>query len=485
MSAPPLATPLVRALLLTGLCVAAIGAPPACLLSTGGLPGGACGDGLRAAEEACDGDDLGGETCAGLGLGEGELRCTAECTPDVSACGVKNTCGDGVIAGGEACDGKDLGGEDCQSLGHLGGALACSAQCQRDESGCLDAPGDWLDVAWARRRTLTVQRAKVAEPISPFALLVEITEVGLGAAKADGGDLVFTAADGKTVLPHEIESFTGSPPTLVAWVAVDAISPDVDTVLYLYYENPLAAPKPPAGVWDASYAGVYHLGEAVSSGADGGLHLDATGQGRDGTQHGNGPVTGKIGTGQRFGGKGEYIDLAHPEQFALGDADCSISAWINTSSKKSMGIVLKSKALVHEPGDKLFGLNHDADKLGQDQGWVDYLSGTSKVDDGLWHHVVWTQKKDDSGEEERWTLYVDGAAESDKLATTKLDVPGHTLRVGWHADGSYFDEPFDGIIDELQLSAVTRSPGWVLTTFQNQRKPSEFVVVGPEESLPK
>ncbi len=99
--------------------------------------------------------------------------------------------------------------------------------------------------------------------------------------------------------------------------------------------------------------------------------------------------------------------------------------------------------------------------------------------------MVWTQKKDDSGEEERWTLYVDGAAESDKLATTKLDVPGHTLRVGWHADGSYFDEPFDGIIDELQLSAVTRSPGWVLTTFQNQRKPSEFVAVGPEESLPK
>jgi hypothetical protein len=46
-------------------------------------------------------------------------------------------CGDGIrLAGTEACDGGDLGGQSCASQGHGTGVLACTASCTFDFSGC-------------------------------------------------------------------------------------------------------------------------------------------------------------------------------------------------------------------------------------------------------------------------------------------------------------------------------------------------------------
>ena len=379
----PAPSPL-RPLLLPAIVLAALSAPPACVFHTGGIddPDGLpaeCGDGVRQAEEPCEGDDLGEKTCADLDYESGTLTCTAACAFDLSACKKVAACGDGIAGAGEPCDGKDLGGNDCAALGHLSGPLACTSKCELDESACIDPPANWFDVAWLRRRTIIIHHAKVAEDLLSFAVLVDMKEVGLGAAKEDGSNLVFTASDGKTKLSHEIESFSGSPPRLLAWVSVPTLSATANTVFYVYYENPKAqSQESPAEVWDASYAGVWHLSEAVDAGSDGGQHKDATGKGRDGTQHGNGGGTGKIGRGQQLGGDGDYIDIAHPGDFVIGDADCTISAWIKTSSSQPMGIVLKTKEVTHEEGDKLFGLNHDSKKLGLDQGWVAYVGGKTE-----------------------------------------------------------------------------------------------------------
>jgi uncharacterized protein (TIGR02145 family) len=119
------------------------GGSPACTpgcgaVSDGGCTGGHCGDGVRNGPEACDGSDLGGETCAGLGYHDGgALACAADCTLDVAAC-VGGPCGDGVVDPGEACDGTDLGGQTCAGLGyHGGGDLACTDECTLEVSGCL------------------------------------------------------------------------------------------------------------------------------------------------------------------------------------------------------------------------------------------------------------------------------------------------------------------------------------------------------------
>ena len=124
----------------------------------------------------------------------------------------------------------------------------------------------WYDADWQYRFTVTIDPAMVSgsADLTDFPLLITLTDVDLKDAahaghvgQADGGDLLFTSADGTTQLDHEIESYDPATGTLVAWVKVPTLSPATDTVLYLYYGNAAAANQQnAAAVWSNGYAGV-------------------------------------------------------------------------------------------------------------------------------------------------------------------------------------------------------------------------------------
>jgi hypothetical protein len=57
--------------------------------------------------------------------------------------------------------------------------------------------------------------------------------------------------------------------------------------------------------------------------------------------------------------------------------------------------------------------------------------------------------------------------------------PAETLLIGDRSAGS---RQFHGFIDEVRLSNVARSRGWITTEYVNQNSPSSFYSVGPEES---
>src|SRR5262245_50735015 len=101
-------------------------------------PGEQCGDSARGGEEVCDGTDLGGATCESVGFGAGTLKCEGNCRDfDRSACGVPASCGNGVKDTVEICDGADLAGATCVGLGYGAGTLACKGNCGNfDVSGC-------------------------------------------------------------------------------------------------------------------------------------------------------------------------------------------------------------------------------------------------------------------------------------------------------------------------------------------------------------
>jgi hypothetical protein len=108
---------------------------------------GACGDGVIDAGEACDGSDLDGASCTSLGFAVGTLACTSACLYDTSDCsGGAVNCGDGQLSAGEECDASDLGEQTCETLGFASGTLTCSADCELDTSGCSDC-GDGVQGA--------------------------------------------------------------------------------------------------------------------------------------------------------------------------------------------------------------------------------------------------------------------------------------------------------------------------------------------------
>jgi len=98
-----------------------------------------CGDGFLEADEVCDGEELDGETCETQGFYNGSLACLSDCSGyDTDGC--LGYCGDGEINGEEMCDGEDLGGASCESLGYGGGDLGCLIDCSGyDTSGCSAA----------------------------------------------------------------------------------------------------------------------------------------------------------------------------------------------------------------------------------------------------------------------------------------------------------------------------------------------------------
>ena len=118
-------------------------------------PAPQCGDGIVGGTEACDGNDLGGESCASMGA-TGTLRCAADCTFDTCECTWEDfdqpecdpdpsgVCGDHVIDRGEECDGSDYGGEEgwvpsCEETVGIGyhGYVSCTPGCELDASACF------------------------------------------------------------------------------------------------------------------------------------------------------------------------------------------------------------------------------------------------------------------------------------------------------------------------------------------------------------
>jgi hypothetical protein len=124
---------------------------PACIFDKSACTSPSCGDGTVDPGEECDcggmgtncsGAQLANSTCTSLPSPNGSpyaggaLACNspASCSFNKTAC---TYCGDGVRNGGESCDGGDIAGQTCQGLGFSGGgALGCNGDCSFNTGGC-------------------------------------------------------------------------------------------------------------------------------------------------------------------------------------------------------------------------------------------------------------------------------------------------------------------------------------------------------------
>lgn len=100
--------------------------------------------------------------------------------------------------------------------------------------------------------------------LANFPVLVRVPTATASECRADGADMRFTSADGKTVYPHEIDAWNPSGESTV-WVLLPEMKNGTSFVMewgdadYTGPETPLAK----GAVWDpAGYAGVWHMTEA-------------------------------------------------------------------------------------------------------------------------------------------------------------------------------------------------------------------------------
>jgi ribosomal protein S17E len=166
----------------------------------------------------------------------------------------------------------------------------------------------------------------------------------------------------------------------------------------------------------------------------------------------------------KLDGAGDYVELGSSSAVNLGTSDFTIEAWIKTTAAGGQQtIVGKAPAGAWASGGKQFTLEAGGELLFDAFG-VGNATGTTKVNDGAWHHVAVTFA--DASNTVR--MYVDGrletlgavngqpAAAGTTSHTLNLgaDVASHAVRIGsLHGAGGFFN----GEIDDVRIWSSARS----------------------------
>ena len=351
-------------------------------------------------------------------------------------------------------------------------ASACGFQVAASGTGGDDAGPDsgptsctsssWRDPGWKSRYPLVVQSGRVTGTPGELVVPVVITSAELERARTAGTDLVFTAADGKTVLPFELEAFDASTGALVAWVELP-VSSSADLTFYLYFDNDAqTSPVPRPDPW-SDYLAVWHF-HNDAAGVSPSI-VDSTGNGNHAAATGFEPadkVAGKLDSAWRFDGTNNGAMLTpfiHPAQF-------TIEAWVRPTAITGYHTVVDNNM-----NRRWFGLF----RFGADLG-LDYWDGadhaaTIPVTLNVWHHVVASY----IGNQLR--LYLDGTQVGSTF-TLSLAAQMSPLHIGYSIAG----ERFHGIIDELRIRTSGLEDDEVLTSYTAQNAPGQFIVPGALET---
>lgn len=355
----------------------------------------------------------------------------------------------------------------------------------------------WLDPAWDHRKHIAINHLQVVESQSNFPVLVLIdaaTDVAM-AARGDGNDIVFTDSDGRTVLDHEIERWKNS--QLVAWVRLPQVSATTDTIFYMYYGNAAATNQEnPVGVWDENFVAVWHFDQMPPE-----QMLNST---RVSNVHGtpsasmtaSASVEGKIGKGLDFVNADDLVDVG--SESVIDDLSAlTFEAWILWRGEQDAAspvphrrIYAKSKNDSPEPhtwyflreGSDTVNLRLQRDRDGHTQNMLIDTDGQPLRLNQHGHVAVLFDVP--AG---RFDLYVNGAKAEYQAATTlganALDSDAaYSFVIG---NRTKADKSLNGVMDEVRLSAVARSEGWIKTSHANQSAPEGFCIVGSEESVPR
>ncbi|MGH2621717.1 MAG: DUF2341 domain-containing protein, partial [Anaerolineales bacterium] len=366
----------------------------------------------------------------------------------------------------------------------------------------------WYSPDWQYRRKITIQDAQVSgsSNFSYFPVLISSTDLTLRdtgnggkVSQSDGGDIVFTAANGTTKLDHEIEKYVNTSGQLIAWVEVPTLNATANTDIYLYYGNGtgVADQWNIAGTWDEgganNFRGVWHEKEDPGPGGAGDIK-DSTTNANHGTAAASmtsaDQVAGKIDGSLHFDGVDDLVNAGSAASLD-NHPSMTMEAWINPAGwgevpTNGFGRVLDKTTRKMYLISSENGFINTFKFLQSFSTRSGYWFATSDVLSlGTWAQVVVTYNS--SSTSNTPTFYLNG-----QVLTTTVD-PNYAPGPSGTATGDgandmiignsdLADRSFEGVIDEARYSNVIRSADWIATEFNNQSAPSSFYSLGSEET---
>ena len=294
---------------------------------------------------------------------------------------------------------------------------------------------------WPNKNKIVVNAQAAGAPVADVLIAVRLHSGNFDftAARPDGSDLRFIAADDKTELKYHIEKFDPVNELAVVWVNLPKVDPkDKAAYFWLYSGNEKAtAAADPKGTFDAATIADFHFAEKS-------LLLDASASNLTAIGDVGVQKAALLGEAAVFNGKPINIAAAK-----LGGAGFTWSAWIKPAAIPQQGVLFSQ-------GDTVIKL--DGNKLSLTAGKASVSGGEIKP--GTWQHLAVTITAGGA------TLYVNGSAVGNGSAALAETQSAIDVGLG-----------YNGELDELQLANTARSADWLKLAASGQSAEGQLITV--------
>ncbi|MFC1742201.1 DUF2341 domain-containing protein, partial [Nanoarchaeota archaeon] len=326
-------------------------------------------------------------------------------------------------------------------------------------------PPTWWNSAWSKRKEINLTNAG-STALTDFPAYLNVSKES--AMQSDYDDLRFfngSCGAAGVELAYEIENYNSTKADV--WLRIPTLSTG-NTTICMYYGNSGAGyGENVTGVWDDNYHVVLHLNETS------GDRYDSTRYGNNGTNSG---VT------HESVGVVDGADYFNSDTLIIPNADTNlhfplnitVETWFKTS--QSIGAMVM-KHQESNTGDWFLATQSGApDKLKWSvrNGTADWNSVVTPdaISDNEWHMGVGTF------DNVTMRLYLDGVEVNSTASQGEISNVEQQITIGDEASELW---PYIGYLDEIRISNITRSAGWVNQSYQFIANQSSFVDFGSEE----
>ncbi|MEM5793312.1 MAG: DUF2341 domain-containing protein [Candidatus Aenigmatarchaeota archaeon] len=360
-----------------------------------------------------------------------------------------------------------------------------SVTCRGGECGDVDAtldpPENWWNTSFKYRQKLTFTKwygSSNTSNLTDFPILVKLNPNNFNYSRSPTGtDLRFIDSDNTTVLPYERELWNTSGDSFI-WVKVPLLENTSTDYIWMYFNASVEDGENKTGVWDQYFKGVWHLNETS------GTRYDSTGKNNLTDSNGVTRVTGNIG-GMA------YFEQDNRQSLNITDSDQTGLDFTNSftfmaitkreSNNDYNSIISKGNYDVGQFSYMWFiGWLGSVKFRASSNGVVFNIDCSSDFDlttDGT-HSILFLTY---NGSVLR--LYKDGeevnsgdfpCIDNDTIYNSNAKF----IIGGLDSSGGDF---FDGTIDEVRVSNISRSSSWINASYLTMT--DNLITYGPEEGV--
>jgi hypothetical protein len=342
----------------------------------------------------------------------------------------------------------------------------------------------WWNESWGSCRNITINGSMIYGNLTDYPALISLDNStgNFATALDDWNDVIFinnSCALNGSMMDFEKENYTIYNATY--WVRLPEITP-AGLEIAVYYDTPFDPGDltNATGVWDEHYIMVLHLPELNTS-----TRRDSTQYNNDGTPanfDNNEPIWA-------LADGGDFFELAREEYLRVSDhsnlrifQNMTLELWLRGDNQNSW-TRLMGKDAIGSPDYSVRYTDVQTLQYFLYDGVSYDVTTTSTVNDNEWHYIVGT-KVNAVG-----NIYLDAMNQDTNNAFPTSGVgftstDDLTVAVGESDAGDPIQREYNGSIDEIRISNISRSYEWINTTYFNLINPLLFYTLSGEQDVP-